>query len=141
MKTTFVYRTFLTAALTALISMGAVASVNDDKVELSIKKQSNSEISANSAESSWAFDSQVSEIIDSYSSFIFRTKKSQSLDRVKFLVEVDSFGKIVGFELIDQEDKGLKERIDYVVRQLPDCKPVIGSSSFKSETFEISISK
>jgi hypothetical protein len=141
MKTTFVYRISLTVALSALISMGTMASVNDDKVELSIKKQSNSEISASSSESSWAFDSQVSEIIDSYSSFIFRTKKSQSLDQVKFLVEVDSFGKIVGFELIDQEDKGLKERLDYVVRQLPDCKPVVGSATYKPETFEISISK
>jgi hypothetical protein len=134
MKTSFARTFLLSIALVVVSSTFALAGNDDLKVALEIKNSS-------AESSSWVFESDVNAIIDSYSSFIFRTKKSQELSEVKFLVNVDSFGKIVGFELIGQEDKGLKERLDYVVRQLPKCKPAQGHTSLKSETFEIMIKK
>lgn len=110
---------------------------NDDLI---IRKYAESE--ANEAiSSSWKFSEDFNALIDSYSSFIFRTKKSQEIDQVNFVIEVNSFGKIVGFELDSEADKGLKERLDYVVRQLPSCQPAEGAATYKSEKFEIIIKK
>ena len=137
MKTSFVHRIVIAIALVGFSAGFSFAGNGEDKSGLTIKSSSVSSIES----SSWEFESDVNQIIDSYSSFIFRTKKSQELDQVKFLVNVDSFGKIVGFELLDAEDKGLKERLDFVVRQLPKCKPAKGHTSLKAETFEIMIKK
>lgn len=139
MKSSFLHKIAITIALIGFFSVASLAGNGDDKVEMVIKSVSS--IPGGSESPSWEFESDISAIIDSYSSFIFRTKKSQEIDRVTFLINVDSFGKISGFELIGQEDRGLRERLDYVVRQLPKCKPIVGHTSLKPETFEISIKK
>ena len=136
MKSFTLIRLSFTLVAVALFSLTSVAG-NDDLI---IKKYGESEYPS-VASSSWKFSEDFNALIDSYSPFIFRTKKSQELDQVKFLVNVDSFGKIVGFELLDAEDKGLKERLDFVVRQLPKCNPAKGHTSLKAETFEIMIKK
>lgn len=137
MKTSFVHRIVLAIALIGFSVSFSFAGNGEEKAGLTIR----SSAASASEVSSWEFGSDVNQIIDSYSSFIFRTKKSQDLDQVKFLVNVDSFGKIVGIELLEAEDKGLKERLDFVVRQLPNCKPAKGHTSLKAETFEIMIKK
>jgi hypothetical protein len=137
MKTSFLHTILLAIALIGFSTANLMAGSDEEKVSLEIKSNSD----ASSFSRSWEFSSDVNQIIDSYSAFIFRTKKSQELNHVKFLINVDSFGKIVGFELVGQDDKGLKERLDYVVRQLPNCKPAVGHTALKAETFEISIKK
>jgi hypothetical protein len=136
MKRSALIRSLLSLAAIALLSFSAMAG-NDDLI---IRKYAESE--ANEAiSSSWKFSEDFNALIDSYSSFIFRTKKSQEIDQVNFVIEVNSFGKIVGFELDSEADKGLKERLDYVVRQLPSCQPAEGAATYKSEKFEIIIKK
>ncbi|OYX13925.1 MAG: hypothetical protein B7Z16_15095 [Algoriphagus sp. 32-45-6] len=136
MKRSALIRSLLSLAAIALLSFSAMAG-NDDLI---IRKYAESE--ANEAiSSSWKFSEDFNALIDSYSSFIFRTKKSQEIDQVNFVIEVNSFGKIVGFELNSEADKGLKERLDYVVRQLPSCQPAEGAATYKSEKFEIIIKK
>lgn len=136
MKRSALIRSLLSLAAIALLSFSAKAG-NDDLI---IRKYAESE--ANEAiSSSWKFSEDFNALIDSYSSFIFRTKKSQEIDQVNFVIEVNSFGKIVGFELDSEADKGLKERLDYVVRQLPSCQPAEGAATYKSEKFEIIIKK
>lgn len=93
------------------------------------------------ASSSWKFSEDFNTLIDSYSSFIFRTKKSRGMEQINFVIEVNSVGKIVGFELVSEGDKGLTQRLDYVVRQLPDCLPVVGVGSYKAEKFEVILKK
>lgn len=136
MKRSALIRSLLSLAAIALLSFSAMAG-NDDLI---IRKYAESE--GNEAiSSSWKFSEDFNALIDSYSSFIFRTKKSQEIDQVNFVIEVNSFGKIVGFELDSEADKGLKERLDYVVRQLPSCQPAEGAATYKSEKFEIIIKK
>ncbi len=103
-----------------------------------------SEIEENLAKelnSHWAWAEYTLEMIDSYSPFLFRTKKSAAIEEVKVLLEVNAKGKLSGFEIIGEVDKGLRERIDYLVRKLPACKPVPGFTSYESETFELTIKK
>jgi hypothetical protein len=94
---------------------------------------------ARNLNSHWVWAEYTLEMIDSYSPFLFRTKKSQELDEVIVLLEVDSRGKLSGFEVQGEVDKGLKERLDHVIRKLPVCKPVPGFDSYFGETFELTI--
>lgn len=96
---------------------------------------------ARNLNSHWAWPENTLEMIDSYSSFLFRTKKSQVLEEVKILLEVNSKGRVSGFEVMGEVDKGLKERLDYLIRKLPECKPVPGYSSYTPERFELTIRK
>ncbi|WP_268034964.1 hypothetical protein [Algoriphagus sp. PAP.12] len=96
---------------------------------------------ANNLSSHWAWPEYTLEMIDSYSPFLFRTKKSQEVEEVKVHLKVDSKGKVSGYELVSEVDKGLKERIDYLVRKLPKCKPVPGFSNYSPEVFELTIRK
>ncbi|RIW12378.1 hypothetical protein D0X99_19090 [Algoriphagus lacus] len=96
---------------------------------------------ARNLDSHWVWPEYTLEMIDSYSPFLFRTKKTQDLEEVKLLVEVDSKGKVSGFEVLGEVDKGLKERLDYLIRKLPVCKPVPGFSSYIPEKFELTIRK
>jgi hypothetical protein len=50
-------------------------------------------------------------MIDSYSQILFPTKKSQELDEVIVLLEVDLRGKLSGFEVQGEVDKVLKKAI------------------------------
>lgn len=99
------------------------------------------ETNARNLNSHWAWPEYTLEMIDSYSPFIFRTKKSQSLDEVKILLDVNSKGKVAGFEVLGEVDKGLKERLDHMIRKLPDCKPVPGYPNYSPERFELTLKK
>ena len=96
---------------------------------------------ANNLNSHWVWSENTLDIIDSFSPFLFRTKKSALIDEVKILLQVNSVGRLAGFEVLSEVDKGLYERIDYVLRKLPDCKPVPGFDTYGLETFELIIQK
>ncbi|WP_332910155.1 hypothetical protein [Algoriphagus boritolerans] len=109
-----------------------------------LKRSPLSQLEENNAKnlnSHWAWPEQTLEMIDSYSPFLFRTKKSQELDEVKILLDVNSKGRVSGFEVLGEVDKGLKERLDHMIRKLPDCKPVPGYENYRSERFELTIKK
>lgn len=99
------------------------------------------EKNARNLNSHWAWPEYTLEMIDSYSPFLFRTKKSQALEEVKVLVDVDSKGRVSGFEVLGEVDKGLKERLDHMIRKLPNCKPVPGYPNYSPERFELTIKK
>lgn len=121
----------------ATLPMGAFAtSEKDEKASLrALVTEENAETA------SWKFADFTVEMIDSYSPFIFRTKKSQQLDEVRVTLEVDSMGTISGFELENSEDRGLKERLDYVIRKLPKCEPIPGKQNYGAQSFELIIQK
>lgn len=96
---------------------------------------------ARNLDSRWAWPEYTLEMIDSYSPFLFRTKKSQDLEELKVHLEVNSKGRVSGFEVMGEVDKGLRERLDHMIRKLPDCKPVPGYSSYRPEKFELTIRK
>jgi hypothetical protein len=104
---------------------------------LSVTEEKN----ARNLNSHWAWPEYTLEMIDSYSPFLFRTKRSQALDEVKVLLDVNSKGKVSGFEVVGEVDKGLKERLDHMIRKLPDCKPVPGYPNYSPERFELTIKK
>lgn len=99
------------------------------------------EKNARDLNSQWAWPEYTLAMIDSYSPFLFRTKKSQALDEVRVLVDVNSKGRVSGFEVMGEVDKGLKERLDHMIRKLPDCKPVPGYPNYIPERFELTIKK
>lgn len=96
---------------------------------------------ARNLKSHWAWPEHTLEMIDSYSPFLFRTKKSQAFDEVKVLVDVNSKGRVSGFEVLGEVDKGLIERLDHMIRKLPNCKPVPGYPNYSPERFELTIKK
>lgn len=96
---------------------------------------------ARNLNSHWAWPEYTLEMIDSYSPFLFRTKKSQSIEEIKLLVQVNAKGRVSGFDVINEVDRGLVERLDHMIRKLPDCKPVPGYPSYSSATFEMVIQK
>ncbi len=114
------------------------SSIDDLKVEaLSVMEEK----VASKLNSHWAWSENTLETIDSFSPFLFRTKKSQSIDEVTVLLHVNEKGRLSGFDVVGEVDKGLKERLDYLFRKLPDCKPVPGYSSYAPEVFELVIRK
>ena len=96
---------------------------------------------ARNLDSHWVWPEYTLDMIDSYSPFLFRTKKSQDLEEVKILLNVNSKGRISGFEILGEVDKGTKERLDHMVRKMPDCKPVPGFDTYTASTFELTIKK
>lgn len=96
---------------------------------------------AHNLNSQWVWPEYTLDMIDSYSPFLFRTKKSRDIEEVKVLLKVSALGKVEGYELKSEVDKGLRERIDYLVRKLPDCKPVPGFQEYTAEVFELTIQK
>ncbi|GMQ26714.1 hypothetical protein Aoki45_33970 [Algoriphagus sp. oki45] len=96
---------------------------------------------AKNLNSHWAWPEYTLDMIDSYSPFLFRTKKSQSLEEVKVMLQVDARGRISGFEVLSEVDKGLKERLDHMIRKMPDCKPVPGYQEYAPALFELTINK
>lgn len=136
MKNYFLHIAVLGMALVAYPLTGFASSLEEEKASLrAVLEEENSE------SASWKFADFTVEIIDSYSPFIFRTKKSQQLNEVKVILEVNSMGAISGFELQNSEDKGLKERLDYVIRKLPKCEPIPGKQRYQAQTFELIIQK
>ena len=96
---------------------------------------------ARNLNSHWAWAESSLDMIDSYSPFLFRTKKSSPIEEIKVLLQVNSRGKLSGFEVLGDVDKGTLERLDHILRKLPDCKPVPGFDKYGQETFELTIRK
>lgn len=96
---------------------------------------------ARNLNSHWAWPEYTLDMIDSYSPFLFRTKKSREINEIKILLAVNSKGRVSGFEILGEVDKGMKERLDHIIRKLPDCKPVPGYSGYSPEQFELTIKK
>lgn len=96
---------------------------------------------ARNLDSHWVWPEYTLEMIDSYSPFLFRTKKSQDLEEVKVIIDVDSKGEISGFDVVGKVDKGLQERLDHMIRKMPKCKPVPGYSLYSPSKFELTIKK
>lgn len=92
--------------------------------------------------SPWAFPVHTLDMVDSYMPFIFRTKKSAEIDELKVILNINAKGKISGYEVLNKDaDKGLIERVGYMVRQLPQAKPVPGFNDYSSMDFELVIRK
>ncbi|MEB2775192.1 hypothetical protein SYJ56_07725 [Algoriphagus sp. D3-2-R+10] len=96
---------------------------------------------AKNLNSHWIWSENTFNNLESYSPFLFQTKKSARIGEVKVLLQVNSTGRMIGFKILSDVDKGLRERIDYVLRKLPDCKPVPGYDKYGVETFELIIKK
>ncbi|WP_051287211.1 hypothetical protein [Algoriphagus mannitolivorans] len=96
---------------------------------------------ARNLNSHWVWPEYTLEMIDSYSPFLFRTKKSQELEEVTIMLNVNSKGRISGFEVLGEVDKGTKERLDHMIRKMPVCKPVPGFESYTPSIFELTIKK
>ncbi|MFD2203566.1 hypothetical protein [Shivajiella indica] len=90
----------------------------------------------------WAFPVHTLDIVDSYVPFIFRTKKSAEIEELKVIISINDKGKLTGYEVLNEEaDKGLKERIGYVVRQMPNALAVPGFQKYEPMDFELVIRK
>ena len=124
------------------VGLGDAENESSDKAELKFEPLTIVEENlARNLNSHWAWPEYTLEMVDSYSPFLFRTKKSQELEEVKILLSVNSKGRINGFEVLGEVDKGLKERLDHMIRKMPDCKPVPGYSSYAPAKFEMTIKK
>jgi hypothetical protein len=92
--------------------------------------------------SHWAFPVHTLDVVDSYVPFIFRTKKSASIEELKVIISVNEKGKLSGYEVLNEGvDKGLVERIGHVVRQMPNALPVPGFQNYEAMEFELVIRK
>ncbi|EOZ92598.1 hypothetical protein A33Q_3979 [Indibacter alkaliphilus LW1] len=97
-------------------------------------------ISEDNFGSAWEFPAHTIDIIDSYSSFIFRTKKSAAIDELHVVLNLNAKGKLVGFEILNEEaDKGLRERLAYVLRQIPRAVLVSGYENPEATDFRLTI--
>jgi hypothetical protein len=96
---------------------------------------------ARNLNSHWVWSENTLEMIDSFSPFLFRTKKSQVLEEVIVLLNVNSKGIISNFEVLGKIDKGLEERLDHMIRKMPACKPVPGYTSYAPAQFQLTIKK
>jgi hypothetical protein len=90
----------------------------------------------------WAFPVQTLDIVDSYIPFLFRTKKSAAIDELMVLISINEVGRISNYEVLNKDaDRGLKERVGHVVRNLPNAVPVPGFSRYDPMDFELIIKK
>lgn len=90
----------------------------------------------------WAFPIHTLDVVDSYVPFIFRTKKSASIEELKVVISINEKGKLSGYEVLNEGvDRGLVERVGHVVRQLPNAKPVPGFQNYEAMEFELIIRK
>jgi hypothetical protein len=92
--------------------------------------------------SPWAFPIHTLDVVDSYVPFIFRTKKSATIEELKVIISVNEKGKLSGYEVLNEGvDRGLVERVGHMVRQLPNAKPVPGFQNYEAMEFELIIRK
>jgi hypothetical protein len=54
---------------------------------------------------------------------------------------VSAKGKLTGFKIVGEVDRGLRERIDHMVRKLADCKQALEFSNYPPALFELVIGK
>ena len=61
---------------------------------------------------------------------------------MKVIISVNEKGNLSGYEVLNEEaDKGLVERVGFVVRQMPNAQPVPGFQSYEAMDFELVIRK
>ncbi|WP_373495097.1 hypothetical protein [Aquiflexum sp.] len=90
--------------------------------------------------SPWTWSESTLEMLDKSSAFIFRTKKSAEIDELRVLVSIDDKGKLTGYKVLNEEaDKGLIERVGYVLRKMPSAIPVPGFAKYEAMNFELTI--
>lgn len=123
----------------ALISFSVSASVTSEKDDENSRVSSELRLHSTSDDvygSPWEFPEFTNEIIDSYVPFIFRTKKSAEITELRVILSVSEKGKIAGYKVINEDaDKGLKERVGFVLRQLPRPQSVVGFEQHESTDF------
>lgn len=86
----------------------------------------------------WVWPDKTFQILEDYAPFIFRTKKSAAIDEVKVILKINDFGKLIDFEVLSEEaDKGLIDRLGYVLRKLPPAQPVPGFANYSPMEFEL----
>lgn len=87
--------------------------------------------------SAWEWTPEALEVLESYVPFIFRTKKSAEIDNLEVLVAIDEKGRIKSYKLLNaEEDKGLRERIGYALRQMPKAVALPGYNDYKPMEFK-----
>ena len=91
--------------------------------------------------SRWIWSETTLEMINSQSEFLFGTKKSSKIKELKILLQVNCTGRLSGVEIISKVNKRMLARIEYILKKLPDCKPVPGFEKYGRETFELIIKK
>ncbi|WP_373522999.1 hypothetical protein [Aquiflexum sp.] len=90
--------------------------------------------------SPWTWSESTLEMLDKSSSFIFRSKKSAEIEELRVLVSINDKGKLTGYKVLNEEaDKGLIERVGYVLRKMPSAIPVPGFDKYEAMNFELTI--
>lgn len=131
---------------TALASIEGDRIISNDNSEelniVSISPVSFDERVENTYISPWAFPVHTLDVVDSYVPFIFRTKKSASIEELKVIISINEKGKLSGYEVLNEgADRGLVERVGHMVRQLPNAQPVPGFQNYEAMEFELIIKK
>lgn len=86
----------------------------------------------------WTWTESAMELLDKSTAFIFRTKKSSEVDTLKVIVSINDQGKMIGYKVMNEEaDKGLIERVGYVLRKMPNAVPVPGFDDYGPMDFEL----
>jgi hypothetical protein len=126
-------------ALHSLFAIGLDGHLND--YDGNVRLQPLTTFETSTAICAWTWPEVTLDIIDSHLPFIFRTKKSSTIDELKVLVNINSNGKIIGFDMLTENiDKGTKERVAHVLRKLPQAQPVPGFTTYAGTSFELLIS-
>lgn len=90
--------------------------------------------------SPWTWSESTLEMLDKSSAFIFRSKKSAEIDELRVLISIDDKGKLTGYKVLNEEaDKGLIERVGYILRKMPSALPVPGFDKYEAMNFELTI--
>ncbi|WP_194974249.1 hypothetical protein [Aquiflexum lacus] len=90
--------------------------------------------------SQWTWSESTLEMLDKSSAFIFRSKKSSEIEELRVLVSINDKGKLIGYKVLNEEaDKGLIERVGYVLRKMPRAIPVPGFDNYEGMNFELMI--
>ncbi|MGY6742283.1 MAG: hypothetical protein ACXIUQ_06070 [Cecembia sp.] len=146
----FKYKIAGVALLTLLIGVGATINrdngndflVKEAGIVLSPLHDSYFDSDGFSSISPWVFPPHTLDIVDSYIPFIFRTKRSSHIEQLKVIISIDNRGNIIKYQVLNPEaDKGLKERVGHVVRNLPNAVPVPGFDRYDAMDFELIIRK
>jgi len=84
-------------------------------------------------------DIDAEEFVDQHSSFIFRTKKSQEIEELRVVLNINHKGKLVGYDFLTNVDNGTQQRVAYVLRQMSDWHPAMEEGMFVPTEYELTI--
>ena len=86
----------------------------------------------------WTWTESAMELLDKSTAFIFRTKKSSEVETLRVILSINDQGKMIGYKVMNEEaDKGLIERVGYVLRKMPNAVPVPGFDNYGPMDFEL----